>query len=498
MTQLAPMASAQALRQLGVRLVLSSFLVAVTQIGAVEDSSVCSRGLHATCSHAGDVFEAMSESELEAAEDNLADMMRVELIQKAQVQIRSPTAVPHNAKSTPVSHSEAISQTEMEAQEDSEAAMMGIELIQTARLQQRGQMSAGDTASERTGIEIGRSAVLNSQAADKLKGLPGAATVATASPQKENSNPSAGRESPVAAATARKPAVEEPSWRFLQLSIVLVFVAAMIAQGLACTGRFGSTPKSKSRMTLPPASSETAIRSHVQQLKLTTASDLEAVSSSGKGLPVGGPVRVVARIEGLMDRSTMQSPLTQQACVMYSAAAMVNGEVSPSAKCSKRADFIVSMVNAPWVKILVEGGDVLCFGMKGGLWLWQHTKKSKEEIPDHVKEFVISQTGENQMVDPELEHPPCGGDVAVDWDVVELEESALVVGSVVTLVGKLCRGPGGQLSLQRSQADACGLPGTSPKESCLTPGKGQYGAEDSSESWTGKILVCDDPVFMSQ
>lgn len=234
-----------------------------------------------------------------------------------------------------------------------------------------------------------------------------------------------------------------------------------------------------------------AIRSYIEQLKVPSTSDLEAVSQPGDGvfakLFADTPVRIKVRIEGTFDRSTMKSPLSGRDCVMYSAAAVPSGELSPSAFSSKRSDFIASMVDAPWIKILVEGADILCFGMKPGLW--QNYHKYLEKAPDSLKEFITSHGTNSTQTDGQA---PQTGRQSVDF-----EEIALVVGSSITLVGKLCRGPGGQLSLQRWQGEASVLPESSPKESCLTSIEDNYNDAPSKDPWTGRILACDDPAYLA-
>jgi len=283
---------------------------------------------------------------------------------------------------------------------------------------------------------------------------------------------------------------QEPSMLLAQASIVIVFVAAIFAQVLSCTDRFG--PRRKYPMwTLPLAREDRAIRSYMEDLKVYSNADIEAAfpspsgSSSDRAFPKPCasevPVRIEVRVEGLLDRSTIQSPLSHRDCVMFSAAAVPHEGNTPSALSSRCGDFIVSMTDAPWVKVLVQGADVLCFGMKSGLW--QSSHKSMEKAPEHLKEFLAA-NATTQTIDESQR-------------AIDFEETSLAVGTTVTLVGKLCRGPGGQLSLERSSSEVCELPESSPKESCLTPMDGKYDNAPSKDPWTGKILACDDPMYLS-
>jgi len=523
-------------------------LVAQLVAAVVSDSCSASPGTCAPHSD-DDALEVMSLNDLEAAEEQEADMMRMELLQTpARLQVQRSASTDHARAPQVTSQEQEQEDPELTPSEPIVFISKLSNDVGDAEIKPEIAANLGDT--ELPGL----SAVMSSQKLDSkilAKSLPSAAgpkvsgagvafsaLLAKSLPSAAGPKVSGGGVAP-AVDPIRKAGVAPPRPQSVEVvhadapsvlpirllfstsgAIALVFVAAIIAQALTCTDKFG--PKRKyPKWTLPAPSTDATIRAYVRQLKVSSASDLEIASpnpEAASGKPAvsgrilwtgpqlvdrpsavsGQPVRVEVKVENLMDRTTVKAPLTGQACVAYSAAAIVDGDSSPIAHSSKRADFIVAMVDAPWVKILVEGADVLCFGMKGGLW--EHREKSVEKAPDHLKEFVAA--GEIPKSDTSygsIEQDPEKKGAAGSTRAVEFEESAVVIGSTITLVGKLCRGPGGQLSLQRWQKEAaCHLPATSPKESCLTPCKGQYNAEASSELWEGKILICDDPTVLSR
>lgn len=471
------------------RFALVLILCIATCLCMAVGADTCSAGLQGSClSPPSAILETISADDLESAADSEAEMMSLELLQTVQVHKHAPTA---SAESSPHEEAEASKVDSVEKAIQTKADIQP-ELLQHAPF-------AGLEFAAPLQAKAGSSPKAASESSLVAAGSHVTATPTGAPPESSLSVVVAALAATARAQLKLDAGVQSPSAGLAQVSIILVILAAVIAQAIAQTDKFGKRRKLP-RWTLPGAAFDRAIRSCVSQLKISSSSDLEAVSPPGsssssflKPLASGGPMRVEVRIEGLLDRRTIVSPLAQQNCVMFSAAAMFDGELTPSAYSSKHADFIVSMADAPWVKIVVESSDMLCFGMKGGLW--QRTHKTLEKAPDHLKEFVVSNMAASpseREVLKELATQTDGQALQTTGQAIEFEEIALVVGSAVTLVGKLCRGPGGQLSLQRWQEDS------SPKEACLTPSDEQHSISPSKDTWMGKILACDDPAYLSR
>jgi len=182
---------------------------------------------------------------------------------------------------------------------------------------------------------------------------------------------------------------------------------------------------------------------------------------------------------------------------------MHDGQTTPIAYASKHGDFIACMTDAPWVQILVVGADVLCFGMKDGLWQSTHT--SLRKAPHHLQDFVVSHMSTVDRSEEELRKDRLFIQaLQTDGQAVDFEEIALLAGKTVTLVGKLCRGPGGQLSLQRWQDGEFDSEGITKeglrKESSFgqTSSEGSGSIPHPEDEWKGKILACDDPSYISR
>jgi hypothetical protein len=251
----------------------------------------------------------------------------------------------------------------------------------------------------------------------------------------------------------------KPPLPLLHAFVIVVFLIALGVQILVCTGAVKSFPK-PNLFSKKSSCKKSSTRSFVQQISVSSVSDVETYRSSAT-IPAGRLVRLEVKIEGTFDRNPIQAPLTQRNCVMYSANATCQGESMAAARDSKQSDFIVSLVDAPWVKVLVASSDVSCFDMRSGLW---HHSERLVDAPEALKVFVV----ENMNPDCLAESPSSDRDAKR----IDFEETSLLVGGVVTLVGLLRPSPGGQLVLQTRQEND--------------------DVVDADSSWTGKVLASDD------
>jgi hypothetical protein len=127
-----------------------------------------------------------------------------------------------------------------------------------------------------------------------------------------------------------------PSISFLHWAAMGVFFVALVTQILICIGMVNPSGK-KPLWDRGRAAPDNAIRTFVQQMPISSSMDLESDMPSGssteqflKPLSSGGPVRMEVKIEGLLDRSTVLAPFTRRPCVMYSATATSHGEQTPA------------------------------------------------------------------------------------------------------------------------------------------------------------------------
>lgn len=361
------------------------------------------------------------------------------------------------------------------AEEEDEAALMQVQLLQTSQLQRRTfhvassgkeitsqgeHLAASDT---KTGKGGNFDQKTSTKAQQKVVEIPeirhpladttelALGDVILVPHRTQDISPSKQRVALVEEATiisnatwlTRMVATKVATLPLLHVFAMTACLVAVIVQLLVCFGVL--KPFRKPFSSKKHVSQNSDVRSFVQQVVVASSLDLETdkspSGSSGnvlaKAVSSGRPVRLEVKIEGAFDRSLMHTPLTQKSCVMYSAMAKCQGESIAIANDARQSDFIVSLVDAPWIKVLVSCVDVLCFDMQNGLWRHSENLVSAPEV---LKAFVVA----NMNPDCLAESPSSENDAKK----IDFEECSLLVGSIVTLVGKLCQSPSGQMILQ--------------------------------------------------
>jgi len=214
-------------------------------------------------------------------------------------------------------------------------------------------------------------------------------------------------------------------------------------------------------------------------------------------------MRIEAAVVGPLDGfELLRAPLTQRACVHYTASVlrMSNSKGGKGlvtvASASGGTDFEVSLLAAPSIRLQIQATDVQTFLMSEGNFAGRQQFSS---APQHWQDFAARQpsadaTGVQQVA-------PMESRVEQDDDTQhEFKECALLVGARVTLLGEFCRDPQGVLSLQpwtvelntldqdglldglwSSDSDGSRLFGSRPKE---------------LESAVTKVFVCDNRALM--
>jgi len=263
------------------------------------------------------------------------------------------------------------------------------------------------------------------------------------------------------------------------------------------------------------------VRAQVEALPLCNIKEVERQLPALGGydctlsrpLSVGRPVRLEARVEGpivsssggggdvcgsISDGQGLVTPLTQKACVLYSAAAFRRRYHSglhpvPLAFTSRSIDFAVSLADAPEVCVEVRGEDLALFDMELGRF---EVSQDLTDAPGHWQDFVRLHRAASAG-----DGPGAKGEKGGDSGVLEFYECALLVGSTVTLVGDLHRGATGQLSLWPWQGDACQAafdpePWRTSWERPAWQVSGEAGG-NPPEVQVGKVLASDDPSLIS-
>lgn len=187
------------------------------------------------------------------------------------------------------------------------------------------------------------------------------------------------------------------------------------------------------------------VRAYVTDLQVSSFADVQDLlvemggfdSTDSKPLKSGKVLRLQVRVEGPVGgKPVLKAPLSQQDCVFYRAAARCHSE-PPVVACTKKSeDFVVSLADAPWVKVDVEAQHAQFFDICQGKWSCQCALL---EAPEHLQDFVYTCADTDPEKECETISELRAGDPCADF-----QEVALHVGTIITLVGELHRSPDGR------------------------------------------------------
>jgi len=289
------------------------------------------------------------------------------------------------------------------------------------------------------------------------------------------------------------------SWQVVAVVLCLVAFSVVMALVWAVCTRLKPRQSREEYMAKCLKASPKAERTQMEALPRSSEGDvLERLpAESGydcalsRPLSSGQPVRLEAYVQGAADGSSLFSPLKQHLCVRYSAAVYTqerDGMRShPVASHSASVHFVVSLVDAPHMRIEITD-DVALFDMHAGHC---SCKQALSCAPEHWKEFASSwPVGEHSV-----------RRLQQSEEVLEFRESALLVGSRVSLLGELHRNAIGRLQLQpwrppgeaKKQEAPCEPWRTSWEQS----GCNEKAASSRTSASFGKVLVSDDPALLS-
>lgn len=256
-------------------------------------------------------------------------------------------------------------------------------------------------------------------------------------------------------------------------------------------------------------SEETALREHVQAMRRSPGQEVvdQLVAGSVHDCAIMRPlasrqlIRVEARVEEAASGVCLWTPLTQQACVRFNATVSrqvkgANLPVPMSYHCH-HIDFVVSLLDAPHVRIEIEGRDLSTFDMSAGR---MSAKRTFDSAAKHWKEFAMTyQIGGKSQ-------PPAR--FRSEHAVLEFQETAIVLGTNITVIGELQRNSIGTLLLRPSVEDekeeeplkqeswrtsweSAGLVKDSTAWASI-----RSSLANSRKPWLGKVWISDDPTFL--
>jgi len=283
-----------------------------------------------------------------------------------------------------------------------------------------------------------------------------------------------------------------------------------------------------------PAAVAGALRGRVEKLPICpggeAAQGVQAAGyiAVGYDCPISRPLssrrllRLAGEIVGPCVGSPLAAPLTARPCVLYSAWAsrkLHEGVLPvPVAFSSMNVEFVVSLADAPEVRVTVEGCDVMLFDMCGGRCThsWGFA-----EAPERWQDFVFTHKCAVPCGEPwTMNMPRSSATFHGEDGPLEFQECVLLVGAMATLVGELCRDFAGDLSLRplreereddRVLYDCTPIYGDSPMEPWRTSWEcGGPAAEKAPATMPAptassvslasacgrKVLVSDDPQLL--
>lgn len=189
-------------------------------------------------------------------------------------------------------------------------------------------------------------------------------------------------------------------------------------------------------------------RSQVEEMPLCRASEVERRLPASKNYdcifskPLSSCqlLRLEAVVEGPCQHSLV-SPLTGQACVLYSVAVsrqLHDGiRPAPVAFSSGSIDFVISLKDAPEVRINLHAEEVSLFDMRRG----RHVqRRSFAAAPDKWQDFILTHRAGTEW--------QTSAQLRADSSSLEFQECTLLCGTLATFVGELHRGSDGTLTLK--------------------------------------------------
>mmetsp|Transcript_154418 Transcript_154418/g.474602 ORF Transcript_154418/g.474602 Transcript_154418/m.474602 type:complete len:593 (-) Transcript_154418:33-1811(-) len=229
------------------------------------------------------------------------------------------------------------------------------------------------------------------------------------------------------------------------LFVLLGVATAMLWRALHVSARVQAIARWKRRKV-------DSVRPHIEAMPVCPGSevDRQLPASCGydcalsKPVSSGRPLRLQAHVVGPLAGSALTAPLSQRACVHFTASvsekASDRASPVPVASCTEGVGFLVSLVDAPDVRIEVCGQDISLFDVRGGRL---RERQGFAAAPEHWQDFTLF----HRTLQPVNE---CQASFlrSKDSPALDFEEHALLVGADVTLVGELLRDASGKLSLQ--------------------------------------------------
>jgi len=240
------------------------------------------------------------------------------------------------------------------------------------------------------------------------------------------------------------------------------------------------------------------LREVLAETATLTADNVQELLPAGGGYdtafskPVssGRPVLLRARIEGPLaggpgPLGLAEAPLTKRSCVYYHSSASQSEEavdLPQRQEAQEGVEFQVSLLGAPQIRVDVRGHELKLVDMCEGHYT---TTQPFQCVPEHWQAFLLDEKTKPYATLPAEQQQRMKLRQSMAGKPVEFQESVLLVGSQISLVGELLRDASGRLSLQ---------PWQHPETSAQAEERWRTSWECEGSDF-GVVIASDDPSF---
>jgi len=240
------------------------------------------------------------------------------------------------------------------------------------------------------------------------------------------------------------------------------------------------------------------LRAVLAEATTLTADNIQELLPAGGGYdtafskPVssGRPVLLRARIEGPLaggpgPLGLAEAPLTKRSCVYYHSSASQSEEavdLPQRQEAQEGVEFQVSLLGAPQIRVDVRGLELKLVDMCEGHYT---TTQPFQCVPEHWQAFLLDEKTKSYATLPAEQQQRMKLRQRMAGKPVEFQESVLLVGSQISLVGELLRDASGRLSLQPWQC---------PQTSAQAEERWRTSWECEGSDFS-VVIASDDPSF---
>jgi hypothetical protein len=281
-------------------------------------------------------------------------------------------------------------------------------------------------------------------------------------------------------------------WRFLEFERFVLFASVVVMAFIVALVYLMSKWLWKAFRKLLRTPEQQAIRDFVDTVAVTNGPEVVNQLAAAKVYecaitrPLSSKqlLRLEARVEEAISGFCLWSPLTQRACVHFVATVSrhFGKRQVPLAYQTSGTDFIVSLLDAPHVRVEIQSQDVSTFDMLIGHCNHKRTRGSASQ---EWKGFLESNPVQTKTWKPSTKLAP--------QSELVFQETAILLGAKVTVLGELHRNSVGTLVLCPWSESSNESSLEASTEQCKET---QDALAQTQKPWLGKVWISDDPSLL--